>query len=81
MRHRDVTNGCFPGATVMVALLEDESSLYRGMAYRYLLHAGPEAEDMPEADLMALSELPSVDAAMAHGQLLYEGNAHMGLTG
>jgi transcriptional regulator with GAF, ATPase, and Fis domain len=65
----------------MVVLMEDKGSLYRGMARRYLLQAAPEAADMPASDLLALGELPSVDQACQHGQIVYDSNVRPGTAG
>jgi hypothetical protein len=75
-----VVEGCFPGCTLLLVLLE-EGSLDSGSATRYVLTAAPEATHLAQAETMDLAELPSVEAALSSKGVLAANNVAPGATG
>lgn len=77
---RELTEGCFPGCSLLLVLLED-CSLESGLAQRYVLQAAPEAADLPQQQQMLLSELASVEQVCRKAKPVFKSAASGDLTG
>jgi hypothetical protein len=75
-----VVEGCFPGCSLLLVLLE-EGSLDSGAAMRYVVAPMPGTSHLPQAEEFSLDELPSVEAALCSKRVLTGNNMAPGATG
>lgn len=64
---REVLQGCFPGLTLLLCVVESEAQ-DSDLLQRYVLQAAADAADLPASEQLLLQEVPSVEHACLLGK-------------